>query len=108
MAALQQAGYFGDGFWSAGQVLRDGAREASQEEDKVDAPEYLVRVSPEACERDRLIRGRSVVEHTKNQHPARLLGNGGLGDKLRLQKGLEHKVLRRERLAQESRLRTRL
>jgi hypothetical protein len=55
VAALQQAGYFGDGFWSAGQVLRDGAREAGQEQDEVDAPEYLVRVSSEVCERDRLI-----------------------------------------------------
>ena len=82
-------------------------REAGQEEDNVDAPEYLVRVSPEACERDRLIRGRSVVEHTKNLHHARLLGNGGPGDKLRPRKGLVHKVLRRGRLAQESRLRTR-
>lgn len=104
---LQQAGYFGDGFWSAGQVLRDGARENGPEEDEVDAPEYLVCVPPEVCGHGRLIRGHSVAERTKSQHHARLPGKGSLGNKPRLQKGLVHKVLRRESLVQESRLRTR-
>jgi len=58
VAALQQAGYFGDGFWSAGQVLRDGARGAGPEEGEEDAPEYLVRVLQDVHERDWLIRGR--------------------------------------------------
>lgn len=103
---LQQAGYFGDGFWSAGQVLRDGARENGPEEDEVDAPEYLVCVPPEVRECDRLIRGHSVAERTKSQHHARLLGKGSLGNKPLLRKELVHRVLRREKLAQESRLRT--
>lgn len=107
VTVLQQAGYFGDGFWSAGQVLRDGARENGPEEDEVDAPEYLVCVSPGVRERDRFIRSRSVAERTKRQHHARLLGKGSPGNKLRLRKGLVHRILRRERLAQESRLRTR-
>ena len=107
MTALRQAGYFGDGFWSAGQVLRDGARENGPEEDEVDAPEYLVCVPPEVRELDRFIRSRSVAERTKSQHHARPLGKGSPGNKPRLRKGLVHKVLRRERLAQESRLRTR-
>jgi hypothetical protein len=107
VAALQQAGYFGDGFWSAGQVLRDGAREASWEEDEADAPEYLVRVFQGVHEHDRLIRGRSVAERTKSQHHVRLLGNGSPGSKSRPRKGREHRVRRRERLAQESRLRAR-
>lgn len=42
MTGLQQAGYFGDGFWSAGHVLRDGAQEGWLKEDEEDAPEYLV------------------------------------------------------------------
>jgi len=46
VAALQQAGYFGDGFWSAGQVLKDGAQDGRPEEDEENAPEYLVSLSP--------------------------------------------------------------
>ena len=46
VAALRQAEYFGDGFWSAGQVLKDGAQEGRREEDEEDAPEYLVSLSP--------------------------------------------------------------
>jgi hypothetical protein len=49
VAALQQAGYYGDGFWSAGQVLRDGAQERGPEEDEEDAPEYLVRLHPKGA-----------------------------------------------------------
>ncbi|KAG8839780.1 hypothetical protein FRB91_006796 [Serendipita sp. 411] len=40
VAALQRANYFGDGFWSSGQVLRDGAREDRVREVE-DLPEYL-------------------------------------------------------------------
>lgn len=52
MAALQQAGYFGDGFWSAGQALRDGAREGGPDEDGEDAPEYIVSLFLMGHERD--------------------------------------------------------
>ncbi|PVG04246.1 WLM-domain-containing protein [Serendipita vermifera] len=37
---LQQANYFGDGFWSSGQVLRDGTRQDRIREHE-DLPEYL-------------------------------------------------------------------